>query len=193
MTGKSDLPILELPDRRAWDDWLASNHDRSAGVWLKLAKKGAPASTPTYAEALEEAIRYGWIDGQKRGFDEHFWLQRFTARGPRSKWSQINRRTASELIEHGRMHAAGLAQVQAAKDDGRWESAYQSQSAATVPPDLQAALDRHPEAKAFFESLTGARRYAFLYRLHHVTKPQARAKRIDDYLALLAAGRTLHD
>ncbi len=193
MTSKADLPVLEFPDRGAWDAWLAENHDASAGVWLKVAKKGAPRPTVTYAQALEEAIRYGWIDGQKRGFDEHFWLQRFTARGPRSKWSQVNRQKAGELIEQGRMHPAGLAQVEAAQRDGRWESAYEPQSAATVPPDFQEALERHPAARLFFETLTGARRYGFLYRLHHVTKPQARAKRIENYIALLSDGKTLHD
>jgi uncharacterized protein YdeI (YjbR/CyaY-like superfamily) len=193
MPSPSDLPILEFPDRAAWDAWLAENHDASAGVWLKVAKKGAPTATVTYAEALEEAIRYGWIDGQKRAFDEHFWLQRFTVRGPRSKWSQVNRQKATALIEQGRMHPAGLAQVQAAQEDGRWEKAYESQSSASVPPDFQQALDRHPEAKAFFATLTGARRYAFLYRLHHVSKPQARVKRIENYIELLSAGKTLHD
>ncbi len=193
MTSTKDLPIVEFPDRAAWDAWLAEHHDASAGVWLKVAKKGAPRQTVSYAEALEEAIRHGWIDGQKRGFDEHFWLQRFTMRGPRSRWSQVNRQLATELMEQGRMHPAGLAHVQAAQRDGRWEKAYEAQSTATVPPDFQEALDRHPEARAFFETLTGARRYGFLYRLHHVSKPQARAKRIEDYIALLSAGRTLRD
>jgi uncharacterized protein YdeI (YjbR/CyaY-like superfamily) len=193
VTTASDLPILELPDRGAWTAWLEDNHASSPGVWLKLAKKGAPSPTVAYPEALEEAIRYGWIDGQKRGYDERYWLQRFTARGPRSKWSQVNRQKATELIEQGRMRPAGLAQVRAAQQDGRWEQAYEAQSAATVPPDLQEALDRHPAAKAFFHTLTGARRYAFLYRLHHVRKAEARAKRIERYIELLSAGRTLHD
>jgi uncharacterized protein YdeI (YjbR/CyaY-like superfamily) len=193
MPPKPELPILVIPDRAAWDEWLAGNHDSSAGVWLKLAKKGAPTSTVTYAEALEEAIRYGWIDGQKRAHDEHFFLQRFTPRGRRSKWSQINRQKATDLIEQGRMHPAGLAQVQAAQRDGRWDSAYEPQSAATVPADLQEALDRNPAARAFFDTLTGVRRYAFLYRLHHVTKPDARAKRIAGYIVLLCEGKTLHD
>jgi uncharacterized protein YdeI (YjbR/CyaY-like superfamily) len=188
-----DLPILEFRDRAAWDDWLAANHDRSVGVWLKFAKKRAPRSTVAHAEALEEAIRYGWIDGQARPYDEHFWLVRFTARRPRSRWSQVNRQKAIELIEQGRMHPAGLAQVQAAKQDGRWEAAYPAQSSATIPQDFQEALDNEPRAKAFFETLTGTRRYAFLYRLHQVTKPDARAKRIADYIALLGDGKTLHD
>jgi uncharacterized protein YdeI (YjbR/CyaY-like superfamily) len=193
MPTPPNLPILELGDRAAWDEWLARNHDTSAGVWLKFAKKGAPTSTVTRAEAIEEAIRYGWIDGQLRPYDEHFWLIRFTSRKPRSRWSQRNREKALELIEQGRMHPAGLVQVRAAQEDGRWENAYEAQSAATVPADFQAALDRHAKAKAFFETLTGAKRYAFLYRLHHVSKPEARARRIADYIALLDEGKTLHD
>jgi uncharacterized protein YdeI (YjbR/CyaY-like superfamily) len=190
---KTELPILEFPDSAAWDEWLAQNHDSSAGVWLKYAKKRAPRTTIKHPEALEQAIRYGWIDGQARPYDEHYWLVRFTPRRPRSKWSQVNRQKATELIEQGRMHPAGLAQVQAAKDDGRWDAAYPAQSRATVPPDLQEALDRHPEAKAFFETLTGVRRYAFLYRLHNVKKPETRAKRIANYIEVLGQGKTLHD
>jgi uncharacterized protein YdeI (YjbR/CyaY-like superfamily) len=193
MPAANELPILELPDRAAWEDWLAHNHDASAGVWLKFAKKGAPTSTVTHAEALEEALRYGWIDGQARPYDERFWLVRFTARRPRSKWSQRNREKATQLIEQGRMHPAGLAQVEAAKQDGRWDAAYAPQSAAKVPPDFQEALDQHPKARAFFDTLTGARRYAFLYRLHHVVTPDARANRIADYIARLSEGRTLTD
>jgi uncharacterized protein YdeI (YjbR/CyaY-like superfamily) len=193
MASKTELPILEFPDRVAWDGWLAQNHDSAAGVWLKYAKKGAPRSTLRHPEALEEAIRYGWIDGQARPYDAHFWLVRFTPRRPKSKWSQVNRRKATELIEQGRMHPAGLAQVQAAKEDGRWDAAYPAQSAATVPRDFQEALDRHVEAKAFFETLTGSTRYAFLYRLHQVTEPQARERRIEGYVERLAAGKTLEN
>jgi uncharacterized protein YdeI (YjbR/CyaY-like superfamily) len=193
MPATDDLPILEFRDRAAWDAWLAGNHDKSTGVWLKFAKKRASRSTVTHPEALEEAIRYGWIDGQARPYDEHFWLVRFTARRPRSRWSQVNRQKASELIEQGRMHPAGLAQVRAAKEDGRWDAAYPAQSRAQIPPDFQEALHGAPRAKAFFETLTGARRYAFLYRLHQVVKPEARAKRIADYIALLNEGKTLHD
>jgi uncharacterized protein YdeI (YjbR/CyaY-like superfamily) len=190
---KTELPILELPNGAAWDEWLAQNHGRSAGVWLKFAKKGAPRTTIKHPEALEQAIRYGWIDGQARPYDEHYWLVRFTPRRPRSKWSQVNRQKATDLIEQGRMHPAGLAQVEAAKADGRWDAAYPAQSAASVPSDFQEALDRHPEAKAFFETLTGARRYAFLYRLHNAKKPETRAKRIANYIEVLSEGKTLHD
>jgi uncharacterized protein YdeI (YjbR/CyaY-like superfamily) len=193
MASKTELPILEFPHRAAWDEWLSANHNTSPGGWLKLSKKGAPTPTITHAEALEEALRYGWIDGQSRPGDDHFWFVRFTPRRPRSKWSQVNRQKATELIAQGRMHPAGLAQVRAAQADGRWDAAYPAQGRATVPPDFQEALDRHPAAKAFFETVTGSRRYAFLYRLHHVTKPEARAKRIASYIALLAEGKTLHD
>jgi uncharacterized protein YdeI (YjbR/CyaY-like superfamily) len=193
MTTKSDLPIVEARDRTEWDQWLAANHQTSKGAWLKLAKKNAATPSVSRADALEEAIRYGWIDGQGAPHDDSFWLQRFTPRGPRSKWSQINRDTASGLIAQGRMTPAGLAQVQAAQQDGRWDEAYPSQSSATIPEDLQRQLDRHPQAKEFFDTLTGARRYSFLYRLHHVKRPDARAKRIANYIALLSEGRTLQD
>jgi uncharacterized protein YdeI (YjbR/CyaY-like superfamily) len=162
-------------------------------VWLRLGKKSAPAPTLTYPEALEEAIRHGWIDGQRRSGDQHSYLMRFTPRGPRSQWSQINRDKAAALIAEGRMTPAGLAQVNAAQADGRWERAYEPQSRASVPEDFRRALDGNPAAREFFESLTGARRYAFLYRLHQARRPEARAKRIATYLELLSARRTLHD
>jgi uncharacterized protein YdeI (YjbR/CyaY-like superfamily) len=191
METKQELPIIELADQRAWQQWLEENHDSSGGAWLKIAKKGAARSTVTYAEALEEALRYGWIDGQKGSYDESFWLQRFTRRGPRSRWSQINREKAEQLIASGKMPPPGLAQVQAARADGRWEAAYPAQSQATVPEDFQRELDKHPEAKAFFATLTGVHRYAFLVRLHNVSRPEARAKRIASYIALLREQRTL--
>jgi uncharacterized protein YdeI (YjbR/CyaY-like superfamily) len=192
MPAKPDLPTIEFADATKWDAWLEQNHDSSPGVWLKIAKKGAPTATVDHPQALEQAIRYGWIDGQKRGFDEHYWLQRFTPRGPRSKWSQVNRDKALELIAAGRMKPAGLAQFEAARSDGRLEEAYQPQSRATVPEDFQRALDQNPGAAEFFATLKGANRYAFLYRLHHVKKPEARAKRIAMYIAMLGEGRTFH-
>ena len=185
--------VLELSSRDAWEQWLAENHASSPGVWLRLGKKSAPAPTLTYPEALEEAIRHGWIDGQRRSGDQHSYLMRFTPRGPRSQWSQINRDKAAALIAEGRMTPAGLAQVNAAQADGRWERAYEPQSRASVPEDFRRALDGNPAAREFFESLTGARRYAFLYRLHQARRPEARAKRIATYLELLSARRTLHD
>jgi uncharacterized protein YdeI (YjbR/CyaY-like superfamily) len=193
MSTDAELPTVEAADRQAWREWLEANHAAPAGAWLKFAKKGAPSATVTYAEAIEEAICFGWIDGQVRRFDEHFYLQRFTPRRRGSKWSQINREKATRLLAEGRIRPAGLEQIEAAKADGRWERAYPAQSAATVPEDLQQALERNPAARAFFETLTGSTRYAFLYRLHHLAKPAARAKRIAEYVELLAEGRTLQD
>jgi uncharacterized protein YdeI (YjbR/CyaY-like superfamily) len=191
MATKQDLPILECRDRDAWERWLGSHHASAPGVWLKLAKKGSPTPTVTQAEALEEAICFGWIDGQVGRLDEHFYLQRFTPRRPRSKWSAINRERAEALITQGRMKPSGLREYQAAQADGRLDDAYEPQSRATVPDDFQAALDEHPAAREFFLTLTGSSRYAFLYRLHHVKDPERRAKRIADYIARLSQGRTL--
>ena len=193
MAAQQDLPIVQLPDQDAWREWLEGNHNSDAGVWLKFAKKGTPTRTVTYGEAIEEALCYGWIDGQARGYDEHFYLQRFTPRRRRSKWSQINREKAERLIADGRMKPSGHAQVDAAKADGRWEAAYPAQSAATVPEDFQRELDANPKAKAFFDTLKGQARYAFLYRLHNVTRADARAKRIAGYVELLSEGRTLQE
>jgi uncharacterized protein YdeI (YjbR/CyaY-like superfamily) len=187
----SDRPIVELADQRGWREWLEENHAGHDVVWLKFAKKGAPTRTVTQPEAIEEALCFGWIDGQVASFDEHFYLQRFTPRRPRSKWSQINREKATRLIAEGRMSPAGLEQVRAARSDGRWDAAYEPQSRATVPEDFARELGRNPGAKAFFETLTGSRRYAFLYRLHGVRKPESRAKRIAAYIELLGAGKTL--
>jgi uncharacterized protein YdeI (YjbR/CyaY-like superfamily) len=191
-TGQ-DLPIIEAKDQRAWHRWLAKNHERDDGVWLKFAKKSSATPTVSYAEALEEALCFGWIDGQVRRFDEHFYLQRFTPRRRRSKWSQNNREAATRLIEEGRMQPPGWAQIEAAQADGRWDAAYPAQSQATVPEDFQAALDAHPRARDFFATLTGSARYAFLYRLHDVTDPERRAQRIAGYIERLAARRTLQD
>ena len=190
----TDLPVLECPTAADWERWLETHHPDSPGVWLKFAKKGAPAAhtTVTHAEALETALCFGWIDGQIRSHDATFFLQRFTPRRPRSRWSQINRQAAEALIAAGRMRPPGQAQVEAAQRDGRWERAYEPQSRATVPEDLRRALDGDPEARAFFETLTGARRYAFLHRLHHVTSPEARSKRIAGYIELLRNRRTLN-
>jgi uncharacterized protein YdeI (YjbR/CyaY-like superfamily) len=190
--SKPELIVLECPTGGDWERWLHANHATAPGVWMKFAKKSAAAVTVTHDEALEIAICFGWIDGQVQPLDESYWLQRFTPRGPRSRWSQVNRAKAEELIEAGRMQEAGHAQVQAARVDGRWEAAYEPSSRAGVPDDLQRALDAEPAARDFFATLTGRRRYAFLYRLHHVTKPDARAKRIAGYIELLREGRTLN-
>jgi uncharacterized protein YdeI (YjbR/CyaY-like superfamily) len=187
-----ELPILKCESQRAFEVWLEEHGADSDGVWLKMAKKGAPDPTVTHAQALEEALRFGWIDGQVRALDEHFFLQRFTPRRKRSRWSQINRESAEQLIATGRMRPAGMTQVQAARADGRWEQAYPPQRTATVPEDLQAALDRNPGAKAFFETLTGSNRYAILYRVNDAKRPETRARRIEQYVAMCAEHRTLH-
>ncbi|MGO9961156.1 MAG: YdeI/OmpD-associated family protein [Solirubrobacteraceae bacterium] len=161
-------------------------------MWLKLARRRtAGAGALSHAQALDLAICFGWIDGRRRSCDERSWLQRFTPRGPRSRWSEVNRNRAVELIAAGRVRPFGLSQVRAAQADGRWAQAYEPQSRATVPDDLQRALDAEPAAAAFFATLTGTRRYAFLYRLHHVKSPGARARRIASYIELLREHRTL--
>jgi uncharacterized protein YdeI (YjbR/CyaY-like superfamily) len=189
---KAELPILQFPDQAAWSEWLEGNHASSDGVRLKFAKKGAPITTVTFSQALEAALCYGWIDGTINRFDDHFYTHRFTPRRKGSKWSQINCRNAERLIAAGRMRSAGLAQVEAAKADGRWDAAYEPPSTATVPEDLQTALNANPKAKAFFETLTGANRYAVIYRVNDAKRPETRAKRIAQFVAMLAAGQTLH-
>ncbi len=191
MATARDEPILELPDAAAWGRWLSVNHARAAGVWLKIAKQGSPQATVTQAEAIEEAICFGWIDGQLARHDEHFFRQRFTPRRPRSKWSAVNRERARRLIAEGRMKPTGLAELRAAEADGRLDDAYAPQSKATVPEDLQAALCEHPEAREFFETLAGAERYKFLYRLHHTKDPKRRADRIANYIDLLSQRKTV--
>jgi uncharacterized protein YdeI (YjbR/CyaY-like superfamily) len=185
------LPVISFATVRDCEAWFAEHHADHRGFWLKIGKVGA-AQTVNYAEALEVALVYGWIDGQKRGYSETFWLQRFTPRGLRSKWSQINRDKAEALIKAGRMRPAGQAQVDAAKSDGRWAAAYAGQKSATVPGDLAAALAADPQAKAFFETLTGANRYAILYRVHDAKKPETRAARIAKFVQMCHNHETVH-
>jgi uncharacterized protein YdeI (YjbR/CyaY-like superfamily) len=188
-----DLPVLELADRAAWAVWLGAEHATAPGAWLKIAKAGGGAETVSYADALDVALCYGWIDGRKGGLDERFWLQRFTPRTARSRWSKRNRTRAQELIASGEMHPAGLREVERARADGRWEAAYDSHSTATVPPDLQAALDANPAAAAFFAGLDSANRYAILYRVQDARRPETRARRIAAFVAMLAEGRRIHE
>ncbi|MEA2210208.1 MAG: hypothetical protein QOF83_156 [Solirubrobacteraceae bacterium] len=191
-TGVPSLEVLEFPDQAAWEDWLGRHHADTPGVWLRIAKKAAAITTVAYPEVLDTAICHGWIDGQRKPLDETYFLQRFTPRGPRSKWSQVNREKALALVAAGRMRPPGQAQVHAAQADGRWDAAYAPQSRAAVPEDFQRALDQHPKASEFFATLTGSRRYAFLYRLHKVQGPERRAQRIADYIVRLSEGRTLN-
>ncbi len=185
MTTKQDLPIIPFASRNAWEAWLEKHHATSDGLWLKIAKKGSGIETVSYAEALEAALCYGWIDGQKASFDDHYWLQRFTPRRARSKWSKVNREKVTKLIESGRMKPAGLREVERAKADGRWEAAYDAQSTATVPEDLQRALEGNEKAREFFAALNKTNRYAILYRIQDAKKPETRARRIAQFVAML--------
>jgi len=185
--------ILSLPTVAAWRAWLRAHHARSAGIFLRLAKTSAEApGSLTYAPALEAALAWGWIDGQKRALDSRAWLQRFTPRGPRSGWSKINRAKAEALIAAGKMEAPGLAEVERARRDGRWGRAYDGARVATVPPDLAQALARDAKARAFFEALDGANRYAILYRLQTAKRPETRARRLQIFVEMCGRQETLH-
>jgi uncharacterized protein YdeI (YjbR/CyaY-like superfamily) len=183
--------LLALGSAVEWEAWLRANHTRPAAVFLRIPKKSA-ASTLTYATALDAALAWGWIDSQKRALDDTAWLQRFSRRSPQSPWSKINRAKAEALIANGGMEAPGLAEVERAKRDGRWERAYDGAKTSTVPRDLAEALDRNARAKAFFETLDGANRYAILYRVTTAKLPATRAKRIATFVAMCAAHQTLH-
>jgi uncharacterized protein YdeI (YjbR/CyaY-like superfamily) len=188
----SDLPIQLFADRTAFREWLSANHASHRGLWLRVAKAASPLKSVTYAEALDVALCFGWIDGQKKSHDADSFLQKFTPRQKRSAWSKRNRDHVARLIEAGEMHPAGLAAVEAARADGRWDRAYDSARTVTVPDDLQAALDANPEAKAFFETLKGTNRYSILYRIQTAVKPETRARRIAEFVAMLGRGETLH-
>jgi uncharacterized protein YdeI (YjbR/CyaY-like superfamily) len=191
---RDDLPVLGFADAAAWESWLAGQHATAPGVWLKIAKK-KPGSVPagvSYPDALAVALCYGWIDGQKAGLDDDYWLQRFTPRRPGSRWSKINTEKAAELIEAGRMRPAGLREVERARADGRWDAAYSGQRTMGVPPDLERALAGNDAARAFFATLSGVNRYAILYRIADAKRPQTRARRIEKYVAMLAAHETIY-
>jgi uncharacterized protein YdeI (YjbR/CyaY-like superfamily) len=187
-----DLPVLLFDSQQKFADWLAEQHNRSAGIWLKLTKKGADFPSVTYDEAVETGLCYGWIDSQKKGFDESYWLQRFTPRKPKSIWSRINREKAEQLIASGQMRPAGLAAIELAMQNGRWDAAYDSQGRITVPTDFQAELDKNPKAKSFFERLDSANRYAILFRLQTVRKAETRAKRIRQFVGMMEQGEKIH-
>jgi len=190
---KLDLPIRLFKNQDAWEKWLASNHAKSPGIWMRIAKKASGIPSTNYQEALDVALCYGWIDGQKLPYDDTSWLQRFTRRGPKSLWSKINTGKAETLIKSGRMRPPGLEAIESAKATGRWESAYQPWSNPDVPPELQAGLDKSPKAKAFFETLRGANRYALIFRVQTAKKPETRAKRVADFIASLERNETIYD
>ena len=184
---------LLVKDVAGWRRWLRANHARSDGVWLVMAKKGTKTPTSlTYDEALDEALCYGWIDGQARSRDATTRLQRWTPRRQRSNWSKRNTGIAERLIKEGRMQPAGLAEIERAKGDGRWAAAYAGPATVEVPEDLAAALRARPRAKAMFEILSSQNRYAVLYRIHDAKKPETRARRIEQFVAMLDRGETIY-
>ena len=185
MAHEGPEEVLTFSSPGAWARWLRANGSSSAGVWLRLARKGSGMKTLSYQEALEEALCQGWVDGQKKALDDEAWLQRFSRRGPRSMWSEVNRAKALHLIAAGRMKAAGVAAVQAAKASGRWEKAYASQAKAKVPGDLAAALKADPEARLFFSTLDSRNRYAILFRLHNAARAETRQRRLDRFVQML--------
>jgi uncharacterized protein YdeI (YjbR/CyaY-like superfamily) len=185
-------PAIAFASPEAWERWLEDNHGASDGVWIKMGKKQAGVESVRYPEVLECALCFGWIDARREALDERHFLQRFTPRRPRSKWSRINRDTAERLITERRMRPAGLAEVERARADGRWEAAYEGQRRITVPKDLQRELDARPSASAFFAGLSSQNRYAILYRLQDAKRPQTRARRLQQFVAMLEAGETIH-
>jgi uncharacterized protein YdeI (YjbR/CyaY-like superfamily) len=192
MSGKkSTEQTLAFESARAFHDWLAKNHDHSDAVFLRLAKRGG-AKSITYAEAIDVALAWGWIDSQKRALDDSAWLQRFSPRTPTSPWSKINCGKADALIATKKMQPSGLAEVERAKRDGRWELAYHGARTSEVPDDLARALSKNAGARAFFDALDGANRYAILFRVHAAKKPETRADRIARFVQMCAAHETLH-
>ena len=187
-----ELPVISFATARAWSAWMTANHASSRGVWMKIAKKASRQSSVTYGEALDIALAWGWIDGQKGKHDDAWWLQMFTPRRPKSTWSKINREKAVGLIAGGEMKPPGLAEVERAKQDGRWKAAYESQSRAVVPTDLLVALKANKRAAQFFETLDSRNRYAVLFRIHAAKKPATRALRIEKFVAMLARHEKLH-
>jgi uncharacterized protein YdeI (YjbR/CyaY-like superfamily) len=187
-----ELPILLFATPSELEAWLEENHAESPGFWLKIAKKGTEPPSVDYAEGLELALCFGWIDSQKRGFDERHFLQRFTPRRPRGRWSRINREKAEALLAAGAVRPTGLAEIEAAKADGRWEAAYEGARTARVSADLQRELDASPAAAEFFADLDGANRYAILYRLDEAKKPETRQKRLRKFVAMLERGEKIH-
>jgi uncharacterized protein YdeI (YjbR/CyaY-like superfamily) len=183
---------VPFADAAAWEAWLAEHHAHADGIWVKFAKKASGIETVVYKEAVHEALRYGWIDGHTKRVDDDWYIQRFTPRRARSRWSKINCAKAEALIASGAMQPAGLAEVERAKADGRWDAAYDGPATATVPEDLRTALDREPAASELFERLDSTNRYAILHRLQEAKKPETRARRIEKFVAMLARGETLY-
>jgi uncharacterized protein YdeI (YjbR/CyaY-like superfamily) len=184
--------VIAFDSNADWEAWLEEHHATADGVWVKIAKKGTGIPTVAYPEVLDTALCFGWIDGQRKALDDQYFLQRFTPRRARSRWSQVNRDKVAALTKAGRMRPAGIAEVERAKADGRWDAAYASVRTMEVPADLQRELDARPQAAAFFAALNSQNRYAILYRLHDAKRPETRARRLEKFVAMLEAGETLY-
>ncbi|KAK3332360.1 bacteriocin-protection, YdeI or OmpD-associated-domain-containing protein [Cercophora scortea] len=191
-SSTASLPIQLFCDANAWESWLDSNHHtETSGLWVKISKKDSGIASVTYEEALDTALCFGWIDGQRKSHDESHFLQRFTPRRKNSLWSKRNVAKVAMLIENGRMRARGQTEIDTAKADGRWQKAYASSSTIQVPPDFQKALDRNKEAKVFFDALNKSKRYSFLWRIETAKRDDTRKKRIEQFIGLLADHKTL--
>src|SRR5579863_6868206 len=192
MKNTDSLPVMSFETPQDWERWLAEHQTDSVGIWLKIAKKVTGTSSVNYSEALDSAICYGWIDGQKAAFDDRYWLQKFTPRRPKSMWSKVNCDRAMALIAEGKMQPAGMRQVELAQADGRWDLAYESQSKITIPPDFQSELDKNQEAKEFFSTLNSVNRYAILYRIQTAKKPETRTARIQKFIEMLSQNQKIY-
>jgi uncharacterized protein YdeI (YjbR/CyaY-like superfamily) len=192
MKQADTLPIILFATQQDWEAWLKEHHTDTRGIWLKIAKKESGILSLSYAEAVESALCYGWIDGQKASGDEQYWLQKFTPRGPKSMWSKVNCDKATALLASGRMQPAGIRQVELAKADGRWEAAYESQSKITIPDDFQRELDTNQQAKEFFTTLNSVNRYAILFRIQAAKKPETRSARIKKFIEMLSNNQKIY-
>lgn len=190
--ARPELPVLPFKRQSAFATWLRKHHATASGLWIRFAKKASGIPSITYQEALDVALCYGWIDGQNRSLGDDYFVQRFTPRTRRSKWSKINCAKAESLIASGRMQPRGLAEITAARSDGRWDAAYAGPTTIGVPDDLLAALGRNKRAKAFFATLDSRNRYAILYRVQEAKKPETRARRIEKFVAMLSKRETIH-
>ncbi|MDM5336515.1 YdeI/OmpD-associated family protein [Fictibacillus enclensis] len=190
--AKEELPAVWFESQQALEKWLEEHHVSSPGIRIHIAKKNSGKATPSYAEAVESALCYGWIDSRKEKYDDQTWLQRFTPRGPKSIWSKVNKEKAEELLAAGRMKSAGLRAIEMAKENGLWEKAYSPQSEKSLPVDFQKALDQRPNAKAYFETLNSQNRYAILFRLQTAKKPETRMKRMSQFLEMLEKGEKIY-
>lgn len=187
-----ELPILSITDPATWEAWLKEHHANKTGAWLKIAKKNSGLPSVTHDQVLEVALCYGWIDGQRNGLDEHYFLQKFTPRRPRSLWSKRNIEKVEALMAAGRMQPSGLAEVEKAKTDGRWQAAYDSAKNMEMPADFLQALEQRPKAKAFFETLNKTTTYAIAFSLHTAKKAETRQRRLEKFITMLERGERIH-